>query len=235
MTNDEAINTLKNTAWLGWDKQKEKVTEAVRMAVEALKRETSGDAISRHDAIDALMEILDRPNHAEFLYTDEICKALNELPSAQPERTDKHTETHACDCISRQGAIDADELMELLTTAIRNMKGIAKLIGAEDDPEIKMKIKAYTDIANWVKDAPTIEPELTWHECFDDDPASFPDNERNVLVSFSNFSLSIIGQWRVDEDGAGCWYLGDTDETFLSEDLFVDGWWELPKKPERSN
>ena len=85
MTNDEAINTLKNTAWLGWDKQKEKVTEAVRMAVEALKRETSGDAISRHDAIDALMEILDRPNHAEFLYTDEICKALNELPSAQPE------------------------------------------------------------------------------------------------------------------------------------------------------
>ena len=85
MTKDEAIYTLKNTAWLGWDKQKEKVTEAVRMAVEALKRETSGDAISRHDAIDALMEILDRPNHAEFLYTDEICKALNELPSAQPE------------------------------------------------------------------------------------------------------------------------------------------------------
>ena len=78
-------------------------------------------------------------------------------------------------------------------------------------------------------------PEPVWHECFDDDPASFPDNERNVLVSFSNFSLSIIGQWRVDEDGAGCWYLGDMDETFLSEGLFVDGWWELPKKPERSN
>lgn len=76
------------------------------------------------------------------------------------------------------------------------------------------------------------QPEPVWHECFDDDPASFPDDERNVLVSFSNFSLSIIGQWRVDESGAGCWYLGDTDETFLSEDLYVDGWWELPKKPE---
>lgn len=169
--------------------------------------------------------------------------------------------------------------MELLTTAIRNVKGIAKFIGAGDDPEIQMEIKAYTDIANGVKDMPTIEPERktgqldndhiwnklskvynmdsvpdeaksiigdvmlelgeqpdhTWHECFDDDPASFPDDERNVLVSFSNFSLSIIGQWRVDEDGAGCWYLGDTDETFLSEDLYVDGWWELPKKPERSN
>lgn len=78
------------------------------------------------------------------------------------------------------------------------------------------------------------QPDHTWHECFDEDPNSFPDDSRNVLVSFSNFSLSIIslGQWRVDEDGAGCWYLGDTDETFLSEDLFVDGWWELPKKPE---
>jgi hypothetical protein len=91
-----------------------------------------------------------------------------------------------------------------------------------------------TRLKHMVADAPTIEPELTWHECFDDDPASFPDDERNVLVSFSNFSLSIIGQWRVDEDGSGCWYLGDTDETFLSEGLFVDGWWELPKKPRRN-
>jgi hypothetical protein len=43
------------------------------------------DLISRHAAIDALMEIIDRPKHADFLYTDEICKTLNELPSAQPE------------------------------------------------------------------------------------------------------------------------------------------------------
>ena len=56
-------------------------------------------------------------------------------------------------------AIDADELMELLTTAIRNMEGVAKFIGAEDDPEIRMEIKAYTEIANGVKDMPTIEPE----------------------------------------------------------------------------
>ena len=43
------------------------------------------DLISRRAAIDALMSILDRKNHAEFLYTDEICKALGDLPSAQPE------------------------------------------------------------------------------------------------------------------------------------------------------
>lgn len=56
-------------------------------------------------------------------------------------------------------AIDADALMEILTTAIRNMKGMAKFIGAEDDPEIRMEIKAYTDIADGVKDMPTIEPQ----------------------------------------------------------------------------
>ena len=54
--------------------------------------------------------------------------------------------------------IDADALIEILTTAIRTMKGMAKfIIGAEDDPEIQMEIKAYTDIANGVKDMPTIE------------------------------------------------------------------------------
>ena len=44
------------------------------------------DLISRQAAIDAFMEILDRPNHAEFLYTDEICGVLWNLPSVQPER-----------------------------------------------------------------------------------------------------------------------------------------------------
>ena len=43
------------------------------------------DLIDRRAAIDALFEILDRPNHAEFLYTDEIHKALSALPPAQLE------------------------------------------------------------------------------------------------------------------------------------------------------
>ena len=58
--------------------------------------------------------------------------------------------------------IDADVLIEILTTAIRNMKGMAKFLNAEDDHEIKMEIKAYTDILNGVKEQPTIEPDLKW-------------------------------------------------------------------------
>lgn len=127
--------------------------------------------------------------------------------------------------------IDADALMELLTTAIRNMRGMAKFLGAEDDPEIQMEIKAYTDIANGVKDMPTIDPSPIWHETYDDDPESFPDDDRTVLVSFENFSLPMLGQWRHDPDIGGAWYIGDTDETFIENDLFVDGWWELPRKP----
>lgn len=41
------------------------------------------DLISRQMAIDALSAILDNPNHAEFLYGDEICKTLQDLPSAE--------------------------------------------------------------------------------------------------------------------------------------------------------
>lgn len=52
--------------------------------------------------------------------------------------------------------IDGDVLTEILTTAIRNMQGIVKLIGAEDDPEIRMEVKAYADIYNGVKDLPTV-------------------------------------------------------------------------------
>ena len=59
--------------------------EALGMAIKALEQQPCEETISRQAAIDALMAILDRPNHAEFLYTDEICKALGQLPSARPE------------------------------------------------------------------------------------------------------------------------------------------------------
>jgi len=94
MTNDEAIYTLKNAAWLGWDKQKEKVTEAVRMAVEALKRETSGDAISRHGAIDHFKSIADATSMGNK-YNEGFVDGLNfavghleTMPSVQPTYTD---------------------------------------------------------------------------------------------------------------------------------------------------
>ena len=39
MTNEEAINVLRNTAWLGTENDRERVEKAVELAVEALENE----------------------------------------------------------------------------------------------------------------------------------------------------------------------------------------------------
>ena len=76
-TLSEAIKVLSAQPSFSQPHEKDHIAEVSKM-----------DCISRQMAIDTLMEILDRPNHAEFLYTDEICKALGALPSAQPEPCD---------------------------------------------------------------------------------------------------------------------------------------------------
>jgi hypothetical protein len=80
MTNDEAINTLKNAAWLGWSEQAEKVSEAVQMAVEALKtqlpkEDTTSDCISRQEAIRIA---------SGYCHPANVAKELAKLPSVQP-------------------------------------------------------------------------------------------------------------------------------------------------------
>ena len=62
-----------------------------------------GGTVSRQAAIDALAEEL---YHNEEDYRTAV-KAIGGLPSAQPETHDKRTETHECDLIGRQEAIDA--------------------------------------------------------------------------------------------------------------------------------
>ena len=59
------------------------------------------DTISRKMAIDAIEK-----NAYRHTYLDQIIDIIKALPPAQPETHDKRTETHSCDCISRQAAID---------------------------------------------------------------------------------------------------------------------------------
>ena len=55
----------------------------------------SDDLISRQAAIDCVNRAV----------TKEVARwAIKELPSAQPKRTEERTETHSCDCISREDA-----------------------------------------------------------------------------------------------------------------------------------
>lgn len=59
-----------------------------------------------------------------------------------------------------------------------------------------------------------------------------PEDDNYILLSFSNFSLPLIGRYEADNDGGGAFYLGDNDEgdTCLSEDLYVNAWQPLPEQ-----
>lgn len=73
----------------------------------------------------------------------------------------------------------------------------------------------------------SLPAEYEWHSVED-----LPDSDRKVLITFANFSQPMIGRFEGDDDIGYAAFLGDTDETFIQYELIVDGWWELPKKPE---
>ena len=122
-------------------------------------------------------------------------------------------------------AIDADTLVEILTTAIRNMQGVAKFIGAEDDPEIKMEIKAYTDILEGVKEQPTIEPEQKkgrWIPCSE----KLPEDEQIVLVTYKTTDRLHMCQYH--EDGSrNQWY--SFNDMCRAHNNVVAAWMPLPE------
>lgn len=65
---------------------------AMEIAVDAMQRmlDVDGDLVSRREGINTLCEICDRSKHPDWVYTDEFCRALGALPSAQPERKTGH-------------------------------------------------------------------------------------------------------------------------------------------------
>lgn len=55
-----------------------------------------------------------------------------------------------------------------------------------------------------------------------------PENNKYILLSFSNFSLPAIGRYEEDSEG-GAFYIGDEDVSCVNEGLFVNAWQPLPK------
>lgn len=55
----------------------------------------------------------------------------------------------------------------------------------------------------------------------------FPETDKYILLSFSKFSIPCVGRYNEDENG-GAFYIGDEDETCVSQDLFVNAWQPLP-------
>lgn len=75
---------------------------------------------------------------------------------------------------------------------------------------------------------------LLWRpvECAQDNwiPAEYPpETDTYILLSFSNFSLPLIGRYEEDGDG-GAFYLGDCDgnDTCIGNNLYVNAWQPIP-------
>ena len=55
-----------------------------------------------------------------------------------------------------------------------------------------------------------------------------PEDGKYILLSFSNFSIPLIGRCKLDGDGGGTFYEGDDDEALTKHDLYVNAWMPLP-------
>lgn len=55
-------------------------------------------------------------------------------------------------------------------------------------------------------------------------------DDKPVLLSFENFTTPLVGRYKEDENGNGAYYLGDEDETLLSQDIFVNAWQPLKER-----
>lgn len=56
-----------------------------------------------------------------------------------------------------------------------------------------------------------------------------PASGKYVLLSFENFSNPLVGRYEEDEDGGGTYYVGDDEESCISQDIIVNAWMPLPK------
>ena len=56
-----------------------------------------------------------------------------------------------------------------------------------------------------------------------------PEDDRYILLSFANFTIPMVGRYEEDTEG-GAFYIGDEEETCISQGLFVNAWMHLPKR-----
>ena len=103
------------------------------------------DLIERARAIEIIHELQDSQTFdqtADMAY-DLVDWAISEIPSAEPETHDKRTETHACDLISRQEAIDATWF----------------------EPSYTDPLNVLTEVRDKIKVLPSVQPERTCVNC----------------------------------------------------------------------
>ena len=105
----DAIDTFKDCAENGVDING--IVDALENLPSAEPEITAdGDTISRRALMKEFQDFVRASNNSDFAQTptwNDAVSLVGSMPSAQPETHDKRTETHACDLINRQQAIDA--------------------------------------------------------------------------------------------------------------------------------
>lgn len=56
----------------------------------------------------------------------------------------------------------------------------------------------------------------------------YPDTDKYILLSFANFSVPLVGRYEEDEEG-GAFYVGDDEDSCVSNGIIVNAWMPLPK------
>lgn len=55
------------------------------------------------------------------------------------------------------------------------------------------------------------------------------DPDEHVLLSFENANFVMIGRYTVDDEDSGTFRIGDDDESFAQNDMYVNAWMRLPE------
>lgn len=80
-------------------------------------------------------------------------------------------------------------------------------------------------------DIPKNQNELAWHYIDTEDPDTFPEVEKYVLLCFENYTLPCIGQVIGNAEEGYKFIEGDDDEhPLVSLGLFVRAWMPLPER-----
>ena len=90
---------------------------------------------------------------------------------------------------------------------------------------------SYGDIIEWLRKEADI-PESNTGKCIPaDNPPKTDETEISdyVLLSFGNFPVPLVGRYELDEEGNGAYYAGDSEDSCISQGLFVNAWMPLPE------